>query len=163
QRPSDPMALNALIGATRNDRSWGVRSRAVDAIGAWGSDSGRSGAAPMRQVMSALVTATRDPDARVRQQSATALGRLVLPAASTRDITIRLRELARTDPNIIVRGAALASDIRLEKNAAIPFAKQLMANDVWQSVIRTPAVNALKETGTPEALQLAQQYAPASQ
>jgi hypothetical protein len=62
-----------------------------------------------------------------------------------------------------VRGAALASDIRLEKNAAIPFAKQLMANDVWQSVIRTPAVNALKETGTPEALQLAQQYAPASQ
>ncbi|HEY4733341.1 MAG TPA: M1 family aminopeptidase, partial [Gemmatimonadaceae bacterium] len=163
QRPSDPMALNALIGATRNDRSWGVRSRAVDAIGAWGSDSGRSGAAPMRQVMSALVTATRDPDARVRQQSAIALGRLVLPAASTRDITIRLRELARTDPNIIVRGAALASDIRLEKNAAIPFAKQLMANDVWQSVIRTPAVNALKETGTPEALQLAQQYAPASQ
>ncbi|MFL5509534.1 MAG: M1 family aminopeptidase [Gemmatimonadaceae bacterium] len=163
QRPSDPMALNALIGATRNDRSWGVRSRAVDAIGAWGSDSGRSGAAPMRQVMSALVTATRDPDARVRQQSATALGRLILPAASTRDIAIRLRELARTDPNIIVRGAALASDIRLEKNAAIPFAKQLMANDVWQSVIRTPAVNALKETGTPEALQLAQQYAPASQ
>src|SRR3954469_13796361 len=163
QRPSDPMALNALIGATRNDRFWGVRSRAVDAIGAWGSDSGRSGAAPMRQVTGALVMATRDPDARVRQQSATALGRLMLPAASTRDIAIRLRELARSDPNIIVRGAALASDIRLEKNAAIPLAKQLMANDVWQSVIRTPAINALKEAGTPEALQLAQQYAPATQ
>src|SRR3954471_5989275 len=163
QRPADAMALNALMGATRNDRFWAVRSRAVDAIGVWGSDSSRSGASPMRQVASALVTATRDPDARVRQQSATALGRLMLPAASTRDIAIRLRELARTDPNIIVRGASLASDIRLEKNAAIPFAKQLMANDVWQSVIRTPAVNALKETGTPEALQLAQQYAPASQ
>jgi aminopeptidase N len=163
QRPADAMALNALIGAARNDRFWAVRSRAVDAIGAWGSDSSRSGAAPMRQVANALVTATRDPDARVRQQSATALGRLLLPAATTRDIAIRLRELARSDPNIIVRGAALASDIRLEKNAAIPLAKQLMANDVWQSVIRTPAVNALKEVGTPEALQLAQQYAPATQ
>jgi HEAT repeat protein len=157
------MAVNALIGATRNDRFWAVRSRAVDAIGAWGSDSSRSTAAPMRQVTSALVTATRDPDARVRQQSATALGRLVLPASASRDIAIRLRELARSDPNIIVRGAALASDIRLEKNAAIPLAKQLMANDVWQSVIRAPAVAALKEAGTPEALQLAQQYAPVSQ
>jgi len=163
QRPADAMALNALIGATRNDRFWAVRSRAVDAIGVWGSDSSRSGASPMRQVASALVTATRDPDARVRQQSATALGRLLLPATTTRDIAIRLRELARSDPNIIVRGAALASDIRLEKNAAIPLAKQLMANDVWQSVIRTPAINALKEAGTPEALQLAQQYAPATQ
>jgi len=162
RRPADAMALNALIGATRNDRFWAVRSRAVDAIGAWGSDSSRSGAAPMQQVATALVTATRDPDARVRQQSATALGRLVLRAATSRDVAIRLRALARSDPNIIVRGAALASDIRLEKNAAIPLAKQLMANDVWQSVIRTPAVNALKEAGTPEALQLAQQYAPAT-
>ena len=163
QRPADALALNALIGATRNDRFWAVRSRAVDAIGAWGSDSSRSSIAPMRQVASALVAGSRDLDPRVRQQSAIALGRLVLPAAVSRDVVIRLRELARTDPNILVRGAALASDIRLQKNAAIPLAKQLMETDVWQSVIRTPAVNALKEVGTPEALQLVQQYAPANQ
>jgi HEAT repeat protein len=109
------------------------------------------------------VAASRDLDPRVRQQAAIGLGRLVLPATVSRDVAIRLRELARTDPNIIVRGAALAADIRLQKNAAIPLAKQLMTNDVWQSVIRTPAVNALKEVGTPEALQLVQQYAPANQ
>jgi hypothetical protein len=62
-----------------------------------------------------------------------------------------------------VRGAALGADIRLERNAAIPLAKQLMTPEVWQNVIRTPAINALKAVGTPEALQLVQQYAPASQ
>src|SRR3954467_7801581 len=163
ERPADPNALNALIRATRNDRFWGVRSRAVDAIGAWGSDSGRSGAAPMRQVTGALVTATRDPDARVRQQSATALGRLVLPAAISRDVAIRLKEIARTDPSFIVRGAALASDIRLEKNAALPLAKQLMQQELWQDVIRAPALTALKAIGTAEAQALAQQYPSPSQ
>jgi HEAT repeat protein len=117
----------------------------------------------MRAVTNAIVAATRDPDPRVRQSAATALGRLPLGGTTARDVVIRLRELARTDPNIIVRGVALASDIRLEKNAAIPLAKQLMATDVWQSVIRGPAVNALKDVGTPEATQLVQQYAPAAQ
>jgi len=140
-----------------------VRSRAADAIGAWGSDSSRAAASPMRTVTNALVAATRDPDARVRQSAATGLGRLPLAGPAARDVVIRLRELARTDPNLIVRGVALASDIRLEKNAAIPLAKQLMTTDVWQSVIRGPAVNALKDVGTPEALQLVQQYAPANQ
>jgi aminopeptidase N len=163
QRPADQLALNALIGATRNDRFWGVRSRAVDAIGVWGSDSSRATASPIRVVTNALLAATRDPDARVRQSGATALGRLPLAGPTLRDVDIRLRELARTDPNLIVRGVALAADIRLEKNAAIPLAKQLMATDVWQSVIRGPAVNALKEVGTAEAMQLVQQYAPATQ
>jgi hypothetical protein len=39
----------------------------------------------------------------------------------------------------------------------------MMSADVWQNVIRTPAVNALKAVGTPEALQLVQQYAPSGQ
>ena len=162
QRPTDQAALNALIGATRNDRFWAVRSRAVDAIGMWGSDSARAAAPPIRTVTSALVAATREPDARVRESAANALGRLPqgIPA---RDVGIRLREIARSDPNLIVRGAALAADIRLEKNAAIPLAKQLMTAEVWQNVIRAPAINALKAVGTPEALALAQQYSPPSQ
>ena len=62
-----------------------------------------------------------------------------------------------------MRGAALAADIRQEKNAALPFAKQLMEPEVWQNVIRTPAVNALKALDTPEARQLLQEFAPAGQ
>jgi len=163
QRPTDQTALNALILATRNDRFWAVRSRAVDAIGIWGSDSTKATIAPMRSVTMALLAATRDPDARVREEAATALGKLTLSGTVARDVVVRLHEVARRDSNLIVRGAALASDIRLEKNAALPLAKQLMANDVWQSVIRAPAINALKAVGTPEALELAQHFSPPPQ
>jgi aminopeptidase N len=163
QRPADPAALNVLVLTTRNDKFWAVRARAVDAIGAWGSDPRRATLAPMRGITAALVAATRDPDARVRQSASTALGRLTFTGTTARDVNIRLREIARRDPSLIVRGAALSSDIRLEKNAAIPLAKQMMEAEVWQNVIRTPAINALREVGTPEALQLAQQYAPAVQ
>jgi aminopeptidase N len=163
QRPGDQAALTALSLSTRNDRFWAVRARAVDAIGAWGSDATRATISPMRAVTAALVAATRDPDPRVRQSAATALGRLTLSGTTARDVNIRLREIARTDQSLIVRGAALGSDILHEKNAALPLAKQMMAAQVWQNVIRTPAVNALKVVGTPEALQLAEQYAAAAQ
>ena len=79
------------------------------------------------------------------------------------DVVVRLRNVARIDRSLIVRGAALASDIRLEKDAAIPLARQLMAPEMWQNVVRVQALNALREIDTPEARQLVQQYAPLSQ
>jgi aminopeptidase N len=163
ERPADQNAVNALIGATRNDRFWAVRARAVTALREWGSDSSRASLPLMRTVAAALVAATRDPDARVRQQAATALGRLPLSGTTARDVAIRLKEIARTDPSFIARGAALGSDIRIEKNAALPLATQLMQQELWQDVIRGPAVTALKAVGTPEALTLAQKYAPPAQ
>jgi hypothetical protein len=62
-----------------------------------------------------------------------------------------------------VRGAALASDIRLEGSAALPLAKEMMATDQWESVIRRPALDALKTLDTPEARQLVQQFTPPGQ
>ena len=158
ERPADRNALDALRRAARNDRFRAVRSRAIDALGEWGSDSSRAAAPPMRGITMDLITTTRDTDARVRQAAARALGSLVLSGTASRDVAIRLRQIARDDPNYIVRGAALAADIRLEKNAALPLAKQLMAADLWQDAIRRPAVAALKAVGTPEAEQLANQY-----
>jgi len=108
-----------------------VRARAVDAIGVWGSDPTRVTVAPMRSVTNSLMAATRDPDSRVRQEAVTAIGRLTLSGTTARDVNIRLREIAHTDPSLFVRGAALASDILLEKNAALPLAKQMMASEVW--------------------------------
>jgi aminopeptidase N len=163
QRPADQVALDALIRASRNDKFWGVRSRAVAAIGAWGSVVTRASIPPMRSVRDALVVATRDPDARVRQEAALALGQFVIAGKPPLEVFFRLREMARSDPSLIVRGAALASDIRLEKNAALPLAKQLMTQEVWNNVIRTPALSALKEVDTPEARQLAEQYASPTQ
>jgi HEAT repeat protein len=163
QRPADRLALDALVRSTRNDRFWAVRARAVDAIGAWASDSSRAAIPPMKSVKDALLRATFDPDARVREAAAKALGLLPLSGPAVLDVVIRLRTLARNDRSLIVRGAALASDIRLEKDAAIPLAKQLMAPVVWQNVIRAQALSALKEIDTSEARQVIQQYAPTTQ
>jgi aminopeptidase N len=163
QRPADQLALDGLVRAMRNDRFWGVRSRAVDAVGIWGSEPNRADIPAMHNVRTALIYATRDPDSRVRQSAATALGRLTVTGNAALEVTIRLREMARSDPSLIVRGVALAADIRLEKNAALPLAKQLMEREVWQNVIRTPALAALRTLDTPEARQLLQEFAPAEQ
>src|SRR3954469_5642916 len=163
QRPTDRLALDALVRSSRNDRFWAVRSRAVDALAGWGADSARVGSAPMAGVKDALLRATFDPDARVRQSAAAGLGQLPISGSEALNAIVRLRSVARTDRSLIVRGAALASDIRLEKDAAIPLAKQMMAGEEWQDVIRAQALTALKVLDTPEARQLIQQYAPASQ
>ncbi|MGH7602572.1 MAG: M1 family aminopeptidase, partial [Gemmatimonadaceae bacterium] len=163
QRPTDRLALDALIRSARNDRFWAVRSRAVDALGQWGSDSSRAGSRPMQDVKDALLRATFDPDARVRQSAAAGLGHLPIGGKAAQDIIVRVRGLARTDHSLVVRGAALAADIRLEKAAAIPLAKQLMGPAEWEDVIRRQAVNALKTIDTPEARQLVQQYSTPGQ
>jgi HEAT repeat protein len=117
----------------------------------------------MKAVREALIRATFDPDARVREEAARALGRLPISGAAALDIVVRLRNVARLDQSMIVRGAALASDILLEKNAAIPLAKQLMAPETWRNVIRAQAIEALRAIDTPEARQLVEQYALAPQ
>jgi aminopeptidase N len=159
-RPADQRALTALIAAGRNDKFWAVRARAVDAVGVWASDESRIALSPMRSVKAALVAATRDHDARVRQEAVIALGQIATGGSVPLDVTSRLREIARSDSSLIVRGAALGSDIRLEKDAAIPLAQQLMAPEVWQNVIRTPALEALATLDSPAARSLVQKYAP---
>jgi len=163
QRPADQLALDGLVRAGRNDRFWGVRARALDAVGTWASVPNRAEIPAMQHVKTALIYATRDPDARVRQSAATALGRLTVSGNAATEVTIRLREMARSDPSLIVRGVALASDIRLEKNAALPLARQLMEREVWQNVIRAPAQAALKTLDTPEARQLLEEFPPGQQ
>lgn len=163
RRPTDRLALDALIRSSRNDRFWAVRERAVDALTAWGSDSSRAGSRQMLAVKDALLRATFDPDARVRESAAAGLGHLGIRGSAAQDVIVRVRSVARTDRSLIVRGAALASDIRLEQAAAIPLAKQMMATDEWESVIRRQALDALKTVDTPEARQLVQQYTPPGQ
>lgn len=163
RRPTDRLALDALIRSSRNDRFWAVRERAADALTAWGSDSSRAGSRQMLAVKDALLRATFDPDARVRESAAAGLGHLGIRGSAAQDVIVRVRSVARTDRSLIVRGAALASDIRLEQAAAIPLAKQMMATDEWESVIRRQALDALRTVDTPEARQLVQQYTPPGQ
>ena len=163
QRPADRLALDVLVRSTRNDRFWAVRARAVAAIGLWASDSTRAATPPMKAVRDALVRATFDPDARVREEAAKALGRLPISGPAALDVVVRLRNVARLDRSMVVRGAALASDILLEKDAALPLARQVMAPETWRNVIRVQALDALKAIDTPESRKLVEQYAPVSQ
>ena len=119
QRPADQLALDGLVRAMRNDRFWGVRARAVDAVGIWGGEPNRADIPAMHNVRTALIYATRDPDARVRQSAATALGRLTVSGNAAMEVTIRLREMARSDPSLIVRGcgACLRHPPREERSA----------------------------------------------
>jgi HEAT repeat protein len=160
-RPADQRALTALIAAGRNDKFWAVRARAVAAVGVWASDETRVAVPAMRSVKAALLAATRDHDARVRQEAATALGHIATGGTVPLDVTSRLREIARSDTSLTVRGVALAADIRLERDAAIPLAQQLMAPEVWNNVIRKPALEVLATLDSPEARSLVQKYTPA--
>jgi HEAT repeat protein len=117
----------------------------------------------MKAVKDALIRATFDPDARVREEAAKALGGLPVSGPAALDVVVRLRNVARLDRSMVVRGAALASDILLEKDAALPLARQLMVAETWRNTIRDQAIQALRAIDTPEARQLVQQYAPASQ
>jgi aminopeptidase N len=163
ERPADRLAVDALVRASRNDRFWAVRQRAVAAIGAWASDSARVLAAPTKAVKDALIRATFDPDGRVREEASKALGLLPISGTAALDVVVRLRNVARLDRSMIVRGAALASDIRLERDAALPLARQLMAAETWRDVIRDQAIQALRAIDTPEAQKLVQMYAPVPQ
>lgn len=163
QRPADQAALDALTTAARNDRFYAVRARAVDAIGMWGTEADRATIPAMQNVRATLLRASRDSDARVREEAAVALGRLALGSSSVPEVSVRVRELATADPSLIVRGVALGSYIRLEKNAALPLAREMLTPDVWQDVIRTPAIAALRTVDTPEARELVQRYAPSKQ
>lgn len=157
-RPGDQRALTSIIGATRNDKFWGVRDRAVGALGEWSAAANRATLPAMRSVKTALLTATRDPDARVRESAANALGSIATTGTVPLDVATRLRELARRDTSLFVRSSALAADIRLEKAAAIPLARELMAPEVWNDQIRRAALAALKDIDTPEARALIDKY-----
>jgi hypothetical protein len=81
----------------------------------------------------------------------------------TPELTARLRALATSDPSLYVRAPALASYVRVEGDAALPLAREMLAPDIWRDVIRVQVVDALKTLNSPEAAELVRRYSPAQQ
>jgi HEAT repeat protein len=162
-RPADPTALAALIAASHGDRSWFVRQRGVRALGNWIADSSRASSSTAQSVAKALLDATHDNDSRIRASAAQAVGVIASSSLKTPELSARLRALATTDASLFVRASALASYVRVEGNAALPLAREMLAPEIWRDVIRVQVVDALKTLNSAEAADLVRRYSPPQQ
>ena len=140
-RGGEPMAVVALARAVRDDPFWGVRARTAGALG-------RLAAAP--EATYALIDATRDPDARVRQAAAASL-----QGAPVELVVSHLRELMTSDSSLYVRRAAVRSLAVLEPEAALSEIRGMLERDSWLDMERSAAMEALALVQRPEAWDLA--------
>ncbi len=137
ERTEQPAAVAALARTAQSDTFWGVRARASDAL---------TGFAPSDAAAEALVAASRDPDARVRQSAAASLGKFSGDA-----VVARLAELARGDASLYVRGAAVDSYARVAPEPALAAIREMLTEDSWLDLSRTAGVTALRRIDAPEA------------
>ncbi len=148
-----PRSTNMLADDLTHDDDG---ERATRGLLAWSSASTRDPASPRTAAVKlAVLDASRDVDARVRQAAAGILYHF--PGVET---SARARDLVNGDSNPYVRGEALAAYVRLEGQAALPLVRQILPQDSWANVIRTPVLEALAELNTAEARALIQKYAP---
>jgi aminopeptidase N len=143
-RGGDAAAARALAIAASSDRFWGVRASALRVLTSFQHDSVARGA---------VVAAVRDSDSRIRQSAVDALA-----SFSGADTDSLLTSAIRDDASAIVRGVALASYIKLAGDAALPLAREVMAQSSWHNVLRTPALTVLKEARSDAARELYQEY-----
>jgi hypothetical protein len=156
KRVSEPMAVEAIAAAVRDDAFWAVREAAAAALRQFAAgDTATRDATPdsapvatpaAATAATALIAAAADGDARVRQSAATSLAAFPRP-----DVEARLDELARSDSSLFVRGAALASLAHVAPDAALSEIRATLQRDSWLDIERTSAVRALEFVDAPEA------------
>jgi len=143
-RRGDEAAAHAIARDAEIDRFWAVRGQSLQALTAFAADS---------TARSAVYGASRDSDPRIRQAAASALAGF--PGAETDSI---LSTIARSDASPIVRGVALASYLKVAGDAAVPLAREVMAQQSWRNVLRTPAITVLKGMNGAAAQSLYHEY-----
>jgi len=143
-RRGDEAAAHAIARDAEIDRFWAVRGQSLQALTAFAADS---------TARSAVYGASRDSDPRIRQAAAGALAGF--PGAETDSI---LSTIARSDASPIVRGVALASYLKVAGDAAVPLAREVMAQQSWRNVLRTPAITVLKGMNGAAAQSLYHEY-----
>lgn len=144
-RKGDGAAVRALATASASDPFIGLRVDAVTALTAFPNDS---------VARMAVFAAARDTASRVRQ---IAMGSLAsFPGSDTDSLLARV---VHADASPIVRGTALASFIKVAGDAALPLAREAMAETSWRNVLRMPAMNVLKGMQSEAARELYRKYA----
>ncbi len=133
-------ALPHFAGSLTLDPCWAVRQECARALGR----------IPAKEAADALLGAASDPDSRVRETVAEALGgrdRALSGAA--------LAKLAREDTNAYVRSQAARSLGKVHAEGAFDLLAGLLKEDSHRETLRQGALDGLKELGDPRALDLA--------
>jgi hypothetical protein len=145
----DTNAARAIAAVAATDPCWAIRAQALHALTAFAEVP-----AMRSTVLPTVLAAVRDSDSRIRQSAVAALASF--PGDATDAVLV---SEARSDASPIVRGIALASYLRVAGDSALPLAREVMAEQSWRNVLRTPAVAVLKGMPGAAARALYEMYA----
>ena len=141
----DPDVDTALGETMRNDKAWGVRATAANALGE------RKSPAAAKQLLEALNGA---PEPWVRTRIVAALGNF----KDNAEIAAKLEALAKDDKSFRARGAALQSLSKLKAPNALADLKEAAAGDSPDDFLRNAALRAMGPLGDDQAVPALQEW-----
>src|SRR5579863_4706909 len=142
----DDPEIDAALGETlRNDKAWGVRATAADALGE------RKSPAAAKQLLEALNSA---PEPWVRTRIVSALGNF----KDNAEIAAKLEAVAKDDKSFRARGAALQSLSKLKAPNALADLKEAVAGDSPDDFLRNAALRAMGSLGDDQAVPTLQEW-----
>jgi len=142
---ADDEVVTALGEALRNDRAWGIRANAADALGQLG------GGAASKQLLDALDSA-KEPW--VRTHVVAALGNFKDDSA----IAARLDSIAHEDSSYRARASALQALGRLKSASALATLEAAVAADSPDKILRDAALRSFGSLGDDKAVPLLLQW-----
>lgn len=142
---SDDAVVTALGDALRNDKAWGIRANAADALGELG------GASASKQLLEAL---DADKEPWVRTHVVSALANFKDDPA----IVARLNSIAGDDSSYRARAAALQAIGRLKGAGALTTLDAAVAADSPDDILRNAALRSMGQLGDDKAVPLLLQW-----
>jgi len=130
-------SVEALTGALRSDKFWGVQAEAARALGLIRGD----------RAFAALTAATKVKHPKARAAVAHALG-----AFRSEDAVRSLAPLARKDASYFVEAEAATAIGRTRAASAFDMLKKSMARESWNEVVRCGALAGFAELGDERAV-----------
>ena len=143
---NDEEVVSALGASLRNDKFWGLRATAADALGRIGV------ASASKQLLDALNSAN---EPWVRYRIVSALGNFKDDAA----IAAKLTSIAKDDSSYRARAAALQALGRLKSPGSLTTLEAAVSGDSPDGYLRNAALRALGPLGDDKAVPLLQQWA----
>jgi len=138
---NDEEVVAALAGALRDDKAWGIRAEASEALGRIG------GASASKKLLEALETA-KEPW--VRNRVVTALGNFKDDAG----VAIKLNAVAREDSSYRARAAALQALAKVKAPDALTTLREAASGDSPDGFLRNAALRAMGSLGDDKAVPL---------